>query len=234
MGKIPGFTFYPGDWLRDHISGCSLAAQGLWLRMMILAHDSDRYGYLTIANGTPMPPETISRRVGVPLDQYVTLLAELDAAGVPSRTPEGIIYSRRMARDQKYRQQSKLRMRKMRKRDASVTHSVTPMLEIENEIEKTLDFDVGSKSKSKPSLEEVTLYCLERHNSVNPQQFMDFYLARNWKLNRGVPMTDWRAAVRYWESNTRGGSNGPVRESAAEARRRKNAQVFEQFRNEGA
>src|ERR1035438_5747493 len=102
--KRPAFQFYPGDWLRDHISGCSLAAQGLWLRMMIVAHDSDRYGYLEV-NGAPMPADAIARRCGCEsAEQYSALLSELREAGVPSRTPEGIIYSRRMVRDEKLRE----------------------------------------------------------------------------------------------------------------------------------
>ena len=126
--------------------------------MMFLAHDSDRYGYLAMPNGTPMQPETISRRVGVPLAQYVTLLAELDEAGVPSRTPEGIIFSRRMARDHKQRQLTKIRVRKHRKRNGDVTPSVTPLYEGESEREAlAFEVDVGSKSKPIPlkDLEEI-------------------------------------------------------------------------------
>src|SRR5687768_4957294 len=102
--KLPWFSFYPKDWLADPVSGLSLAAQGLWLRMMILAHDSERYGYLVL-NGSPIPPAVIARRCGCEsLEQYETLLAELDSVGVPERTPNGIIYSRRMIRDEKKRQ----------------------------------------------------------------------------------------------------------------------------------
>jgi hypothetical protein len=101
--KLPAFQFYPADWQRDSISGCSLAAQGLWLRMMFLMHFSERYGYLCI-NGSPMHPAHIAHRCGTPQDQYETLLAELDLAGVPSRLPDGTIYSRRMVRDAKSRE----------------------------------------------------------------------------------------------------------------------------------
>lgn len=104
MEKIPYIKFFPGDWLRDNVSGCSLAAQGLWLRMMILMHDSERYGYLTM-NGLPIPPGFIARKCGCDtLEQYNTLLDELDNAGIPSRTPEGAIYSRRMVKDARERQ----------------------------------------------------------------------------------------------------------------------------------
>src|SRR6185369_6429483 len=102
-GKLPYIQLYVGDWIRDNVAGCSLAAQGLWLRMMFLAHDSDRYGYLDI-NGSPIPPGSVAARCGTTPEQYETLLAELDAARVPSRTPESIIYSRRMVRDAKERE----------------------------------------------------------------------------------------------------------------------------------
>ena len=102
--KRPSFQFYPGDWVRDSVSGCSLAAQGLWLRMMIVAHDSERYGYLE-QNGAPMPPDSIARRCGCEsAEQYSALLSELREAGVPSRTEKGVIFSRRMVRDEALRE----------------------------------------------------------------------------------------------------------------------------------
>lgn len=101
--KLPAIHFYPGDWLRDHVAGCSLGAQGLWLRMMILMHDSERYGHLCL-NGSPIPPESLARRCGCDsLAQYESLLAELESATVPSRTNSGVIYSRRMVRDDRKR-----------------------------------------------------------------------------------------------------------------------------------
>jgi hypothetical protein len=99
MGKLPSLQFYPGDWLRDSVAGCSLAAQGLWLRMMFLMHDSPRYGYLCNSDGSPIPPGSVALRCGCTLEQYETLLHELDSVDVPSRTTEGTIFSRRMVRD---------------------------------------------------------------------------------------------------------------------------------------
>jgi hypothetical protein len=109
--KLPAFQFYPGDWLRDGVSGCSLAAQGLWLRLMLLMHDSERYGYLC-NNGSPIPSAQLARRCGCTLAEFEELIAELDSAGVPSRTKDGIIYSRRMSRDAEARAQNADRQRK--------------------------------------------------------------------------------------------------------------------------
>jgi len=98
--SLPWLQFYPADWESDSIAGCSLAAQGLWLRMMFVMHTSRRYGCLEV-EGKPIPDEMISRRCGcVSVEDYRRLLAELFAAGVPSKTEDGVIYSRRMVRDQ--------------------------------------------------------------------------------------------------------------------------------------
>lgn len=52
----------------------------------------------------------------------------------------------------------------------------------------------------KPSLQQVTDYCRERRNQVNPQQWLDHYEANGWRVGKN-PMSDWRAAVRTWEAN---------------------------------
>lgn len=149
-GKLPSIHLYPGDWLRDNVSGCSLAAQGLWLRMMFIAHDSDRYGYLSM-NGKAIPPEHTAARCGIPLEQYLTLLDELTDAGVPSRTPEGIIFSRRMVRDAKERQAARERQRRKRGKDVtpmsrSCHGHVTPN-EDEDEDEKSISQGIGVQGK---------------------------------------------------------------------------------------
>lgn len=149
--KLPALMLYPGDWLRDQVSGCSLAAQGLWLRMMFLAHDSERYGYLC-QNGVAIPPEHIARRCGTPLEQYASLLTELDRAGIPSRTPEGTIYSRRMVRDAKERAGNALRQSRYRARNGPVTPRVTPLYEGEGEVENPpRERGVGERETELPS-----------------------------------------------------------------------------------
>lgn len=125
-GKLPRIELYPGDWLRDSVSGCSLAAQGLWLRMMFLAHDSERYGYLEV-NGSPMQPEFIARRCGAnDTAQYEFLLSELSAAGVPSVSESGVLYSRRMVRDANLREVRAKAGRKGGKQTAKQKRSKPP------------------------------------------------------------------------------------------------------------
>jgi len=51
---------------------------------------------------------------------------------------------------------------------------------------------------SKPTVEEVKAYCLERNNTIDPQNFIDYYESCGWKIGN-KPMKDWKACVRTWE-----------------------------------
>ena len=49
-----------------------------------------------------------------------------------------------------------------------------------------------------PTLQEVQVYCMSRHNNVDPEKFIDFYSAKGWMVGKNK-MKDWKAAVRTWE-----------------------------------
>lgn len=51
-----------------------------------------------------------------------------------------------------------------------------------------------------PTLDEVSDYCRERNNGVDPQHFLDYYSSNGWRVGKN-PMKDWKAAVRTWERN---------------------------------
>lgn len=53
---------------------------------------------------------------------------------------------------------------------------------------------------TKPTVEDISAYCKERGNAVNPQLFFDFYKAKGWYIGKN-PMKDWKAAVRTWEQS---------------------------------
>lgn len=82
---------------------------------------------------------------------------------------------------------------------------------LEIEIEKEKEIEVENKRESKrekraafspPSLDEVTQYCLERKNGINPQTFIDFYEAKGWMIGK-EKMKDWKAAIRTWEARNK-------------------------------
>lgn len=83
--------------------------------------------------------------------------------------------------------------------------------ELEIELEKDIEIEkeIHSSAKStttkrkrfeKPTLSQITQYCLERNNNVNAEQFYDYYESNGWKVGKNV-MKDWKACVRTWERN---------------------------------
>jgi hypothetical protein len=101
--KRPAFQFYPADWRKDMgLQSCSVAARGLWMDMMCIAHECEPYGHLTV-NGKAMTPAQIGRHCGLTEKEAAKLVAELEDAGVFSRTADGVIYSRRMVADEDLR-----------------------------------------------------------------------------------------------------------------------------------
>lgn len=53
----------------------------------------------------------------------------------------------------------------------------------------------------KPTVFEVSSYCSERKNGVDPQRFIDHYESNGWMVGK-TKMKDWKAAVRNWEKNS--------------------------------
>lgn len=58
----------------------------------------------------------------------------------------------------------------------------------------------GVSKFTKPTIQEVKAYCMERGNDIDPERFVDFYEAKGWMIGKNK-MKDWRAAVRSWERN---------------------------------
>ena len=82
----------------DALRLCSLAAQGLWMRMLCAMHRGAPYGHLAI-NGTTPSNRQMSIMLSATEKEVAKLVPELGAAGVLSRNDDGLIYSRRMVRD---------------------------------------------------------------------------------------------------------------------------------------
>lgn len=103
------------------------------------------------------------------------------------------------------------RQRRFRENHFSVTENngyITESVTNDNESKsksKSIDIELDVKeSKPKksrfipPTVEEVSAYCRERGNSVDPQRFVDYYSSKGWMIGKNK-MVDWKASVRTWE-----------------------------------
>jgi hypothetical protein len=104
MAKLPALQFYPGDWKKDlGVQSLSLHNRGLWFEMLLLMHDSEQRGKLVL-NGRAMTHSAIAQAIGLDnqiFQEGLTLLLEFGVASIEPDT--GIIYCRRMVKDEKTR-----------------------------------------------------------------------------------------------------------------------------------
>ena len=56
-----------------------------------------------------------------------------------------------------------------------------------------------------PDIKEISLYCQQRKNNINPEVFISHYQSNGWMVGKNK-MKDWKAAIITWES--REGNNG--------------------------
>jgi hypothetical protein len=102
MSGLPWGKFFWKDWLTDPaLSVCSLAAQGLWMRMLCIMSMSEPPGHFTLPPSRKDISEArqVARLCLADARLVRALLEELETRRVFSRNEGGTIVSRRMIRD---------------------------------------------------------------------------------------------------------------------------------------
>jgi hypothetical protein len=98
----PWAKWYWADFESDTgLRSCSLAAQGLWMRMLSIMAKSKRKGFLLDGanDEKQMESKTLAKLVGESVDIVDTLLMELESHGVYSKDDDGTIFNRRMLKE---------------------------------------------------------------------------------------------------------------------------------------
>ena len=103
--KLPAFQFYPGDWRKDPgIQSLTYHDRGIWLEILCLMHECSSRGELLL-NDKPMKNDALARLLGVDVPTLTATIDTLLETGVASRdTSSGSLISRRMVRDENFRQ----------------------------------------------------------------------------------------------------------------------------------
>lgn len=102
MKKRPWMKFSLDDWEADPtLLLCTRAAGSFWLSMLRQMHRAEPYGLLLVNGRAPSTEEiaVMCGRQNETVNDVAAFLAELEVAGVFSRTQDGVIYSRRMVAD---------------------------------------------------------------------------------------------------------------------------------------
>lgn len=104
ISRRTSFAFSPRDWLRDiELRRCSPLARAVWIDLMCLMHEGSPYGHLADKTGTALDVKFVASQIGLSGAQLKKAIAELEERGVSSRSGSGVLFSRRMVRDEKTR-----------------------------------------------------------------------------------------------------------------------------------
>lgn len=170
MGKMPAFQFYPGDWKRDtQVQMASMETRGVWIEMICCMWDAPDRGKLTGDR------QLLSRLLGCEvsvLNRSLIEIERLKIADVTNGHNEVTIVNRRMSREQKGRDDA--RLRKQRQRKASTSH-------------KKVTSPSSSSTSSSPSKNKKGVVKIELPEWLSKKTWGDF-LAHRKQLKS--PMTD--------------------------------------------
>lgn len=190
--KRPSFQFYPSDWLRDTaLRSCSTGARGLWMDMICFMHEGSPYGHLKVGDKVILP-FNLSRMVGETLEIVEGWLNELSTAGVYELTEEGVIYSKRMIRDENLRQI----------RAAGGFKGGNPALMDKTKVNLEVNQKVNQNttpSSSSSSTKKKTATSVACPESVNQQVWDDWMTVRKEKKAKTLTETGWNQFVKQVE-----------------------------------
>ena len=100
--KNPSDTWFYNDWENDEkLKACSLAAQGLWMRLLCIAARSPERGIVQIGDLNLSLPDGLAHvalAVGRPLEEIAPLIDELVSSGAASLDRKKRIFNRRMVK----------------------------------------------------------------------------------------------------------------------------------------
>lgn len=197
--------------IRSHPDGNSIVV--LWIGLLCLAMKSARPGIIEISDGIPYTIDDLSSAFNIEkktVELGLALFAKYRMIDLfDGNTIEVINFARHQSLEEiekkrELNRQRQKEFREKRKCNALLTcdsQNVTPQIRIDK-----IRIDKNKKESNRgifqiPSLAEISDYCSERKNKINAQYFLDYQIARDWKLKGGQKIKDWKAVIRTWERN---------------------------------
>jgi hypothetical protein len=215
MGKNPAFQFYPSDWTRD-MDDQDLEIEGAWIRIICRLWWSEKRGEAT---KTLKEWARILRKTDKKTMKIFQILFEKHIASGSLLDNQNItIISRRIVRDNEISQirrasgvlggNPKLIKTSNILDNQTVNQKPTPSSSSSSSIKNNKKNIIGIP----PKIEDIKIYCSERGNGINPEQFFDYYESRGWMIGKNK-MKNWQAAIRTWEKNNK---DNPVKPADTE------------------
>jgi uncharacterized protein YdaU (DUF1376 family) len=196
MGKLAYFPFYVGDWLASQKRAqMTMTEQGLYFHLLCLQwvqEDCKLPGDVTM----------ILRMLGTKSRKKVTKILQkcfyFDSICYRNERlyseylKAQILHERACKAAEKRWKDKKDEINKHKPSiDSSIPSSICNQNQNQKKIKHRANF-------VPPTLEEVTVYCKERSNGVDPIKFYNFYEAKDWMIGKNK-MKKWKNAIITWE-----------------------------------
>lgn len=189
----------------------------IWVMLLTMAGRCNSGGMMFLTENIPYTPKMLADELDFEENTVQLALTALERLNMIV-TNEGFLsivgweeYQNIEGMD-KIREQNRLRKQKQREsqklldvsRDSHGTVTQCHATDIEEDKEKDKEKEnKSSKAKRKrfapPTLEEVTAYCAERGNKVDPKKFYDYFSASEWYDSKGKKVVSWKQKVITWE-----------------------------------
>lgn len=204
----------------------------IWVMLLTLAGRCNSGGMIFLTENIPYTPKMLADELDFEESTVHLALQALERLGMVATSDSGFINLPGWEDHQniegmaKIREQNRLRQKRWYdkqkelpsasdnpnvRNNVTVTDYNATDKDIDKDIDKekediSLHAEAPKKAKrfEVPSTEEVSAYCKDRGNGIDAEAFIDYYSARNWMLGK-TKMKDWKAAIRTWERNRKGG-----------------------------
>ena len=187
-----------------------------YLKLLLESVDHD--GTLRFSETIPYNDSMLATITDTNIDTVRSAVKIFSELGMMDRFDDGTLYMAQVENMLGSETSDAVRMREVRekKKQLFIEHGEgercsesfknrSPEIEIEIELDKDIEKDNKETPDkparfTKPTLDELSAYCKERGNKIDPQKWLAHYEANGWKVGRNS-MKDWKAAVRTWEHN---------------------------------
>lgn len=188
----------------------------IWIMLLTLAGRCNAGGRIYLTETIPCTHQMLADELGFDVSTIQNALEALERLNmvIPNGSYlqiAGWSEHQNIEGMEKVREQNRIRKAAQRERDKEkqnvlsrdshviVTQSHATEEDKEEDKEEEREITPPTPSRfTPPSVFHVREYCAERGNSIDPQEFVDFYSSKNWMVGK-TKMADWKACVRTWE-----------------------------------
>lgn len=200
--------------IRSHPDGNAIVI--LWIGLLCLAMKSARPGIIEISDGIPYTVDDLSSLFNLEkktVELGLALFAKYQMISLfDGNTLEIINFCKYQSIEEieRKRELTRLRVkdfREKRKCNELLTHTkrnVTLTDKIRNREDKIKKESRGIFQI--PTIQEISDYCQQRKNKINPQLFFEHYNTNGWMVGKNK-MKNWKSAIITWELRENNNAN---------------------------